>query len=104
MQMNQISDLIEQASQFTLLVSDVFHFQDQSTVFIGTLISGDKVIVPSKVKIYLDQEMLVEVTLQGERMPGDRLPKNSVIVYTQESVDLEREAIKKHECRLVYAG
>lgn len=104
MPMKRTRALAEKNSQFTLFVADLFHFQDGLTVFVGTLLAGDKVIVPAKVKIYLDQEMVAEVTLQGQYMPGDQLPKNSAIVYTKEPVDLEHDVIKNRECKLLYEG
>lgn len=91
----------ETVNQFVIHVSDVFHFKHGITVFVGPLAGRKKIRFPLRVAIMIDGEHFTTVVLKGERMPGDQLPSDYIVVYTDESTNLNRDIVQSRKCSLV---
>lgn len=85
----------------TIHVTDIFHFKDKTTVFVGKLVPHVDLSFPVSVSILTAGKFCRRVTLQGYRMPGDHLPEDHVVVYTDDSVDLDKQTVQSGECLLV---
>lgn len=57
---------------------------------------------PSQVTLMIDGEHSRNIVLKGKRMSGDQLPPDYVVVYTDECVDLDRDAVRRGGCSLVF--
>lgn len=92
----------ETSSPLRILVTDVFHFKHNVTVFVGALVGERKLRFPSQAAIMVDGKQLKTIVLRGRRMSGDHLPKDYVVVYTDEVVDLARDTVERGGCHLVF--
>lgn len=92
----------ESTYSLRILVTDVFHFKHNVTVFVGALVGKESIQFPSQVTLMIDGEHSRNIVLKGKRMSGDQLPPDYVIVYTDEFVDLDRDAVQRGGYNLVF--
>lgn len=74
---------------FTVHVKEIFRFGDGSTVFVGEVLDGGKVITPCRVTVLVDGAPIASLELEGERMPGPKLPPGYRIVYTRKPINFD---------------
>ncbi|MDH3643202.1 MAG: hypothetical protein OES38_13965 [Gammaproteobacteria bacterium] len=85
----------EMIRPFKMEIQDVFHFSDNSTVFIGTIEGGGNVITPCSVDVYVGDVLVGTVRLHGERMPGPDVPLGSRVVFTRDEIQVDTESLDK---------
>lgn len=85
---------------FQLIVRDVFHLSDGSTVFVGPLEGGGNTLTPCMAELQVQGESPTSIHLAWRRMPGN-LPKGYRVVCTLDAVDLTSDAVKTKRCKLI---
>jgi len=86
---------------FSIRIVDIFHFKGGVTLFVGELDRNVPISFPRQVSLLVDGQIYQNIRLQGQRMPGNHLPANYVAVYTNASVDLDKQLLQDRECLLV---
>lgn len=92
---------MEAKAPFSIRIVDIFHFEDGVTLFVGEIDTTVPITFPIQVSLLVDGQIYQHILLQGQWMPGDRLPENYVVVYTDASVALDRQMLQDRECLLV---
>lgn len=91
-------------SEFEMLIVDVFHFDNEKTVFAG-VISGDhsNLIRKTTCSLVINGESKGTVVIEGEMMPLGRRQESSHIrsVSSSGHVNLSSEFVKHNDCRLL---
>lgn len=80
---------------FRMIVQEVFHFQNGTTVFAGEVIEGPKVINRGIYEIIVDGQLIGTVRIDGERSRG-RVP-NVRSVETSQELSFDSEGLKGRE-------
>ena len=90
--------MIDHSSSKVMHVTNIFHFKDKRTVFVGKFAPNVDLSFPLRVSVLIDGKSCQSIILQGYRMPGDHLPE---VVYTDDSVNLDTETVQGGRCLLV---
>ncbi|MCU0543094.1 MAG: hypothetical protein MUE44_13130 [Oscillatoriaceae cyanobacterium Prado104] len=88
------------ATKFEMIICDLFHFQNDLTVFVGPVSGLNGLIKKCQAEVIVSEKIYKIIEIQGEFLPNVKHPAGHRAVSTSATIDLTTDAVQKQQCKL----